>query len=170
MSLSSFLFFLSFLPILLPSAFSPFCKWQGRRGWKGLDDFFHIPPLRWWQSSDKETSQARSLFHYITYSLSSLDLCKIKESQAVTVTPNEAPHYSLCITLKVLHLKKWVAFHTLLYLRHRKCMTVMVIKRKAMSERKQVFLMCVSKSTICVDYQHNECFCKIGCSEFQLLT
>ena len=79
-----FISFSASLPTSFPSAFFPFFwKWQGRRGWKGLNDIFYIPPLRWWQSCDKETTQARSLFQYITYTLSSV--CKIKESQAVTM-------------------------------------------------------------------------------------
>ena len=57
------------------------------------------------------------------------------------MTLNEAPNYSLCIALKLLHLQKLVALHSLLYFRHRKCLAVMAIKRTDMSDRKQILLI-----------------------------
>lgn len=57
------------------------------------------------------------------------------------MTPNEAPHYSLCTVLKLLHLKKLVALRTLLYLGHRKCLAMMAIKKTDMRDRKQILLI-----------------------------
>lgn len=139
LSFSSLHFFLSFLTNLLPSAFFPFFwNWQGRRGWKGLNDTFYIPPLRWWQSCDKRPPKPGLFFN----TLHALSLVYVKSRRA-TLSPWYEWNccYSLCTALKLLHLKKLVAFHTLLYLKHRKCLTMMVIKRTYRSDRKQVLLI-----------------------------
>lgn len=82
------------------------------------------------------------------------------------MTLNEAPHYSLCTALQLLRLKKLVALHILFYLRHRKCLAVMVIKRTDVSNREQALLIRVSKITICVDCQYSKCFSELATFNF----
>lgn len=111
-----------------------------------------------------ESTQSKLLFQYISYTFCSLSFHKIKESQAVTMAPNEAPHYSMHCS-KIITAQEILALHTLLYHRHRKSLTVMVIKRRVMKDRKQVLLISAF-SKLQYMLATNIGVFKIGCSKF----